>query len=138
MEMHFIELPKFIKKNPEARTKLEQWLWLIVGREDKLEMAKKENKKLEKAMEIIKQMSMNTEEWERFTSRQKAIINYNSGILQAKEDGEKIGIQKGEKIGIKKRNIEIAKELLKLGIKTEDILKATGLQMQELEKLKEN
>ncbi len=30
LEMHFLELPKFIKKNPEANTKLEQWLWLIV------------------------------------------------------------------------------------------------------------
>ena len=30
LEMHFIELPKFIKKNPGANTKLEQWLWLIV------------------------------------------------------------------------------------------------------------
>ena len=30
LEMHFLELPKFIRKNPEANTKLEQWLWLIV------------------------------------------------------------------------------------------------------------
>ena len=44
LEMHFIEIPKFVKKNPEANTKLEQWLWLIVGREEKLKMAKKENK----------------------------------------------------------------------------------------------
>lgn len=28
-EMHFIELPKFISKNPECKTKLEQWLWLF-------------------------------------------------------------------------------------------------------------
>jgi predicted transposase/invertase (TIGR01784 family) len=32
LEMHFIEIPKFIKKNPKATTKLEQWLWLIAGR----------------------------------------------------------------------------------------------------------
>lgn len=30
LEMHFIELPKFVKKNPGTNTKLEQWLWLIV------------------------------------------------------------------------------------------------------------
>lgn len=41
LEMHFIEIPKFVKKNLGANTKLEQWLWLIAGREEKLEMAKK-------------------------------------------------------------------------------------------------
>lgn len=35
IEMHFLELPKFIKKNPEANTELEQWLWLIAGKEEK-------------------------------------------------------------------------------------------------------
>ena len=40
LEMHFLELPKFIKRNGGSKTKLEQWLWLISGREDKIEMAK--------------------------------------------------------------------------------------------------
>ena len=40
LEMHFIEIPKFEKKNPGANTKLEQWLWLLAGREEKLEIAK--------------------------------------------------------------------------------------------------
>ncbi len=57
-------------------------------------MALEENKELEKAMKIIKEMSSNSEEWERFTSRQKAIINYNSSMSQAKEEGEKIRIRK--------------------------------------------
>ncbi len=40
---------KFVKKNPDAKSKLEQWLWLLAGREEKLEMAKK---LLHKGMEI--------------------------------------------------------------------------------------
>ena len=63
LEMHFIEIPKFVKKNPEANTKLEQWLWLIVGREEKIKMAKKENKEIKKAMDIIDEMSMDPKEW---------------------------------------------------------------------------
>ena len=59
LEMHFI-----IKKNPEAKTKLEQWLWLLAEREDKLEMAKKENKSIEKAMKIIEEISLDEKEWE--------------------------------------------------------------------------
>jgi len=62
LEMHFIEIPKFVKKNPEAKTELEQWLWLLAGREEKLEMAKKENKEIKKAIEIIDEMSMDEKE----------------------------------------------------------------------------
>lgn len=73
----------------------------------KIEMAKKENKEIKKATDIIDQMSMNPEEWEMYMSRKKAIINYNSGIYQAKEDGKKEGIEQG----IRKEKLKVAKEL---------------------------
>lgn len=127
LEMHFIEIPKFIKKNPEANTKLEQWLWLIAGREEKLEMAKKENKEIKKAMDIIDEMSMDEKEWELYQSRKMAIMDYNTGIYEAKEEG----LKEGER----KKQIEIAKELLKLGMNIEDIQKATKLTIEEIKKL---
>ena len=137
LEMHFLEIPKFVKKNPEAKTKLEQWLWLIAGREDKLEMAKKENKKIEKAIEIIKQMSMDEKEWELYNSRQMAILDYNTGMKNARDEGrnegERIGLSKGEN----KAKLEIAQNLLKLGIDVKDIQKATGLTRRRTRKNKE-
>ena len=87
LEMHFIEIPKFEKKNPGANTKLEQWLWLIAGRREKIEMAKKENKEIKKAIEIIDEMSMDEKEWELYESRRLAIMDYNTGIEEAKEEG---------------------------------------------------
>ena len=56
LEMHFIELPKFIKKNPEANTKLEQWLWLIAGREEKIKMSKLDNPEVKKAMKLVEEI----------------------------------------------------------------------------------
>jgi len=123
LEMHFIEIPKFIKKNPEARTKLEQWLWLIVGRGEKLEMAKKENKEIKKAMEIIDEMSMDEKEWELYESRRLAIMDYNTGINESKEEG------------IKEGKIEVAKELFKLGLNIDDIQKVTKLTKDEIQNL---
>ena len=35
-EVHFIELEKFKKKNPDCSTTLAQWLWLIEGSEEKM------------------------------------------------------------------------------------------------------
>ncbi len=124
LEMHFIEIPKFVKKNPEAKSKLEQWLWLLAGREDKLEMAKEENREIEKAMEIIKELSMNEAEWELYRSRQMAIMDYNVGMRHAREEGKKKG------------KLEIAKKLLKMGMKLEDIEKATELTKEEIENIK--
>ena len=104
LEMHFIEIPKFIEKNPEVKTKLEQWLWLIVGGKEKIEMAEKENKEIEKAMEIIKEMSMDPKEWELYESRRLAIMDYNTGMEQAKLDGIEERNKKTEKKnGIKER-----------------------------------
>ena len=125
LEMHFIEIPKFVKKNPEANTRLEQWLWLIAGREEKLEMAKKENKEIKKAMDMIDEMSMDEKEWELYMSRKIAIMDYNSGMRHAEEKG------------IKEGKLQTAKELLKLGMSIEEIVKVTKLEKQEIEKLKE-
>ena len=48
LEMHFLELRKFKQKNLEADKILNQWLWLLSGREEKVRMAKKENKEIKK------------------------------------------------------------------------------------------
>ena len=132
LEMHFIEIPKFVKKNSEANTKLEQWLWLIVGREEKIKMAKKENKEIKKAMDIIDEMSMDPKEWELYESRRLAIMDYNTGMHQSREDGRAEGRKEGEK----KKQLEIAKELLKLGMNIDDIQKAPKLTKEEIENLK--
>ena len=141
IEIHIIELPKFIQKNPDANTKLEQWLWLIAGREDKLKMAEKENEELKKALEIIDQMSMDEKEWEMYLSREKAIINYNSGLSRAKLDGIQEGIEQGieqgiEK-GIEKKSKEMVAQMLKMNMDDETICKIAQIDQEKLEKLKE-
>ena len=134
-EMHFIELPKFIKKNPEAESKLEQWLWLIAGRREKIEMERRENKELNKAIEIIDQMSMDPKEWELYESRQRAIMDYNTGIREAKEEGKNLGLKQGLEQGEKKKQIEIAKKLIIMKMDIKDIIEVTGLTEEEIKKL---
>ena len=87
LELHFIELEKFKQKNPNAEKILNQWLWLISGEEEKIKMAKKEFDEIQKAMKIIDEMSMNSKEWELYESREKAIMNYNSGMKAAERRG---------------------------------------------------
>ncbi len=99
-------------------------MWLLAGREEKLAMAKKENKELEKAMDIIDEMSMDEKEWELYESRRLAIMDYNTGMIKAREEGERKG------------KIEVAKRLIKLGISIDKIKEATELTKEEIEELK--
>ena len=143
LEMHFIEIPKFEKKNPGANTKLEQWLWLLAGREEKLEMARKKNKEIDKAIDIINQMSMDEKEWNLYISRQRAIWDYNTGMRTAREkgleegikEGREEGIKEGIKEGAKQERLEIAKNMLEEKVDIQIIAKVTGLTKEEIDKL---
>ena len=55
--------------------------------------------------------------------RKMAIMDYNTGIREAREEGER------------KKQIEIAKKLLEMKISIEQIIEATNLTKGEIEKL---
>ena len=133
LEMHFIELPKFRKKNPDISSKLDQWLWLICGEEEKIKMAKNENEKIKEAKSELEKLEMSAEDRELYELRLKAIrdeINIReSGYTDGMRDGMKDGEEKGKK--------EIAKNMLKENMPIEVISKLTGLSQEEIEKLKD-
>jgi len=130
VEVHYIEIPKFIKKNPGTNTKIEQWLWTIVGKEEKVKMAESKNKEVKKAVEVLDEMSMSKEERERYEAIQKYEFNYNTGVRNARE----IGIQEGEK----RKQVEIIIEMLKNNIDIEQIKKITKLTKEEILKISKN
>ena len=134
LEMHFIELPKFIKKNAGTNTKLEQWLWLLTGKEEKIKMAEKENFELRKAIEELKRMNLTETEEEVYEARQKAIWDYNSQMLAAKEDGFEQGKEEGLKLG-KEEKINIVRKLLKKGMAIDEISEITGMTKEEIEEI---
>ena len=63
----------------------------------------------------------------------------NSLIKEAEdtgyEKGIKFGEEKGLKLGEEKGKIDIAKRLLKMHMNKEDIIKATGLTLEEINKI---
>ena len=123
VEMHFIEIPKFKKKNPNANAKLEQWLWLLAGEEEKIKMAEEKNKEVKKAVEVLDEMSMSREERERHEAILKAEFNYNTSMYNVREEGKK------------EKQIEIAKRLLKKNMSIEEIQEITDLAKDEIEEI---
>ena len=98
-------------------------------------MAKKENKELKKAMDIIDEMSMDPKEWELYESRRRAIMDYNTGIAEAKAEGLTQGLSQGKELGVREEKLEIAKKMLKENLELELIIKMTGLSKEELLKI---
>ena len=119
----YIELPKFLEKNPDMSTKLNQWLWLLVGREDMVKRARKENKLIENVVEDLDTMS--ADENERFEAFKRKVAIWESNMLKQE------GVEEGE---AKKQN-EIAKKMKEKGIEIELIVETTGLTKEEVEAL---
>ena len=128
LEMHFIELPKFRKKNPDISSKLDQWLWLICGEEEKIKMAKNENEKIKEAKSELEKLEMSAEDRELYELRLKAIRDE----INIRESGYTDGMKDGEEKGKK----EIAKNMLKENMPIEVISKLTGLSQEEIKRLK--
>ena len=123
VEMHFIEIPKFKKKNPNVNAKLEQWLWLLAGEEEKIKMAEEKNKEVKKAVEVLDEMSMSREERERHEAILKAEFNYNTSMYNVREEGRKEG------------KTEVVKKLLKKNMNIEEIQEITDLTKDEIEEI---
>ena len=142
-EIHFIELPKFVEKNPGIKRKLDQWLWLLTGKEDEIKMAEKVNEEVKKAKKELEVMSMNPKEREEYEERELARWSYYSEMEAAKRVGKEEGIKIGKADGIKIGKVdgknenkkEIAKKMLNMGFKIEEISKITELSVEEIEKL---
>jgi predicted transposase/invertase (TIGR01784 family) len=72
--------------------------------------------------------------------RENALREYrsemNAHIAKGIKEGIKKGKKEGRKEGEQKEKIEIAKNLLNMGFNNDQIMKATGLSLENMEKLK--
>ena len=68
IEFHYIELPKYKKKEPSKFTKLDQWMCVFTNRKGEMMLAEKENKEIKKAMNTLDYISSDPKERERHNS----------------------------------------------------------------------
>ena len=125
--MHFIELPKFVKKNPGVESKLEQWLWLICGKEEKVKMAEARNEEVKKAADLVEELLSDPEVQELYDARLMARFNYATSMEWERKHGEEEGKKENSK--------RIARELKKMNMPEEEICRITELTKEELNEL---
>lgn len=129
MEIHFIQIPKFIKREGEIKTKLGQWMQFISQIDQKeVEVAMKENEAIKKANVEYEYLTGEEEERRIAFLRDKAIRDEKSIREGSKEEGREEGREEKQK--------EIAKKLLDKNMLIEEIIEITDLTKEEIEKLR--
>ena len=154
LEVHIIDLHKF-KKIKEPKVELADWINLILGNEEGIEMSSKRNEMISKINEENKELSKDQELKQRLRelSIQMAIMDENTrrayeeeereqrrkeleeATKEAKEKAIKEGIKQGKKEGERKKQVEIAKKMLTMNIPIKQIAEATELTKEEVEEL---
>ena len=128
IEVHYIELPKFKKKELSKFTKLDQWMCIFTQNREGIMLAEKENKEIKRAINTLDFLSKDPKERERHNSIVMAEYNRLVSEHNFFEDGKNEGKKEGK--------IEIAKKMLKEKVPVEIIEKFTELSKEEIEKLK--
>ncbi|MGF9912509.1 Rpn family recombination-promoting nuclease/putative transposase [Paenibacillus ehimensis] len=131
IEIHFMELPKLQTQRASLSDKLVKWLLFLKGveKQELWEVIAMNEPTLQKAMDTLEFLSQNEEARRLYEMRQKALHDEASMIDGAKEEGKRQGKREKE--------IEVAKNLLEMGMDVAKIAKATGLPENEVKKLKE-
>ena len=121
-ELRIIELPK-IKE--EEQEELIDWLFFLENpQSERVKTKMEENEELKEAVEKLQGMSEDDYMQRIADLREKAILDYNSGMDTA--------LRKGIAEGEKKAKLETAKKMLEKGMNIDTIVEVTGLSKDEI------
>ena len=139
LEIYIIELSKgkelMENMSKEERTKnsLNTWLQFINNPEVIVDM---ENEEVKKAKEVLEEISKDEDERYKVELRQKYIMDQKATEAAGYDKGLEAGIKQGLEQGARKEKLEIAKNLLNMGLSIEQVIKATRLNKEEIDLLK--
>ena len=122
LEIHFLELPKFIHQKPKLNNSLNGWLTFLVSpNKEGIDVAQPE---IRKALTVLDMLSRDPETVRLAELRMKKILDERSMLEGAKEEGKIEGKE------------EDALNFLRLGVAEEIVAQGTGLSIEKVRELK--
>ena len=101
LEFHVVELPKLPKELKEDSDEILLWAKFInAEKKEEFDMLAERNPYIEKAYEKLQVISPDREKRLQYEAREKAILDYNQMMLEAREGGLKDGLEQGIEQGI--------------------------------------
>ena len=140
MRYIFLELPSFKKEESECETDFERWIYVLKNMETLQRLPfKARNAVFKKLEEIVDIASMSKEERMRYDESikvyrdQLAVMEFerNKGLVEGRAEG----LAEGRAEGLSEGKESVARNLKRMGMDVETIVKATGLDPDVIEGL---
>ena len=133
-EFHFVELPKFTKKENELETVVDKWLYLLKNayKMEAVPEALNSPKAMHEALDILSTYRWTKSELEAY-EKELDRVRVEKSILRTERDA---GREEGEQVGEQKKTIAIAKQMLAKGLDAALVCEVTGLSEEEISRLK--
>ncbi|BDD08216.1 hypothetical protein FUAX_06480 [Fulvitalea axinellae] len=129
----YLETPKFRKQLHELETRFDKWLYLLRNlnrlTDRPLQLQERVFQKFFDAAEIAKYTPVQLED---YRESLKILRDYYGTLENREMEGFEKGLEKGLKEGV----VKVAKNLLTIGLSSEQISQTTGLSIDEIEALR--
>lgn len=135
LEIHFVELPKFLDESPKLDNNLNKWLAFLTKTPEK-EVREMEESSIKRAITVLDMLSSDPETVRLAELRMKKILDERSMLEGAREEAMAAGRAEGLAEGKMEEKEKVAINLLKLGISEEIISEGTGLSIDEIKNIK--
>ncbi|WP_234121384.1 Rpn family recombination-promoting nuclease/putative transposase [Clostridium hydrogenum] len=137
LEIHFVELPKFLDENLEMNNSLDKWLTFLTKPEKEvMEVVEMSEPAIRKAITVLDMLSRDPETVRLAELRMKKILDEKSMLEGAKEEGKIEGLEEGRAVGKTEAKEETAISFLKLGMSEVIVAQGTGLSIDRINELK--
>ena len=136
MEFHVIELPKLPEELKEEDSLLLWAKFINAERKEEFDMLAEKSPYINSAYQHLQVISRDKEKRLEYEARKKAVRDHNQMMKEARERGMQEGRREGICEGRRESIIEVAKNLIKMGLGTAEISMGTGLSENEIEGLR--
>ena len=144
----FVELPKFQPHSIREKKMAVLWLKFLTEIDENTTQVPPEllkNPETSKALKAVEESAMTKDEllayddfWDKLGAERLLFIDSNKlSHERGLAEGRTQGLAEGRTQGLAEGKTKVASNLLDMGMSAEDIAKATGLDVQEIEKLKQ-
>lgn len=129
----YLMLPLFEKEENECENDFERWIFILKNMSTFERMPfLARNAVFKKLAEIADISALSKEDRDKYDESIKNLRDYQATMNTARKEGLKEGRAEGRAEGAKERNIEIAKNLLAIGLAIPQIIQTTGLTEDEV------
>lgn len=136
----YLEMPKFKKTEEELETLVDKWLFALKNLPRLLERPKALQERIfKKFFDVAEVAALTKEDYFKYVESEQIYYDLDGAFRTANKkgytQGKKKGLAEGRAEGLAEGRAEVAKKLKVMGIAVDDIVQATGLTLEEIDKL---